>query len=425
MALRDQRAQLLQLRDRSLVAQQHCMPCRSRPLSSSQTRLETPITGRLPLLVVALPTDDRRSDTTIAGFVQRPRVDAPEPLEPDLYPLTRAMSARRRSSSRSIDVQAQLPAVRVSLSRVGVTGVEKVIRLRQNGTEQLFSARFECVVDLGPDQKGAHMSRFEEVVNEAIGEVVLGESTFKAETLAEHIAAARARAPGRAPRRGHRRGALPRAQAGPRVRDPDAGAVHAARLGDRHRARHPPADRRHRAGHHRLPVRPGAGRRRRARAARGPRASTSRRDRADPRRRSRSRPTTSAGSARCSSAAPSCATTRSTRRALLEIVEHSMSSEIYELMKRSDEAHVVEKAHRRPRFVEDCVREMIGGVVERVPEPRRPRVRLRAPGQPRDDPPAQRRRRAVRHARRDPARARHRRAGAAAHEPARLARRGR
>ena len=44
-----------------------------------------------------------------------------------------------------------------------------------------------------------------------------------------------------------------------------------------------------------------------------------------------------------------------------------MSSEIYELMKRSDEAHVVEKAHRRPRFVEDCVREMVRGVVERFP----------------------------------------------------------
>jgi GTP cyclohydrolase I/GTP cyclohydrolase-4 len=53
--------------------------------------------------------------------------------------------------------------------------------------------------------------------------------------------------------------------------------------------------------------------------------------------------------------------------ALLEIVEGSMSSEIYELMKRSDEAHVVEKAHRRPRFVEDCVREMIRGVVEAFP----------------------------------------------------------
>jgi GTP cyclohydrolase I/GTP cyclohydrolase-4 len=52
---------------------------------------------------------------------------------------------------------------------------------------------------------------------------------------------------------------------------------------------------------------------------------------------------------------------------LLAIVEHSMSSEVYELMKRSDEAQVVEKAHRRPRFVEDCVREMIRGVVEAFP----------------------------------------------------------
>ena len=46
---------------------------------------------------------------------------------------------------------------------------------------------------------------------------------------------------------------------------------------------------------------------------------------------------------------------------LVDIVEDSMSSEIYELMKRSDEGAVVEKAHRRPRFVEDCVREMIRG----------------------------------------------------------------
>src|SRR6202007_2513062 len=52
---------------------------------------------------------------------------------------------------------------------------------------------------------------------------------------------------------------------------------------------------------------------------------------------------------------------------LLEIAEASMSSEIYELMKRSDEVEVVEKAHRRPRFVEDCVREMIAGVVRAFP----------------------------------------------------------
>jgi GTP cyclohydrolase I/GTP cyclohydrolase-4 len=50
---------------------------------------------------------------------------------------------------------------------------------------------------------------------------------------------------------------------------------------------------------------------------------------------------------------------------LLDIVEASMSSEIYELMKRPDEVEVVEKAHRRPRFVEDCVREMVRMTVER------------------------------------------------------------
>jgi GTP cyclohydrolase I/GTP cyclohydrolase-4 len=98
------------------------------------------------------------------------------------------MAADRSSLATVADVQAGRPDVEVSLSKVGVTGVEKVIRIRQNGVEQLFSARFECVVDLGPSQKGAHMSRFEETVNDVIGEVVLGETAFRAETLAEHIA---------------------------------------------------------------------------------------------------------------------------------------------------------------------------------------------------------------------------------------------
>ena len=44
-----------------------------------------------------------------------------------------------------------------------------------------------------------------------------------------------------------------------------------------------------------------------------------------------------------------------------------MSSEIYELMKRSDERAVVEKAHANPRFVEDCVREMIRRVADAYP----------------------------------------------------------
>ena len=71
-----------------------------------------------------------------------------------------------------------------------------------------------------------------------------------------------------------------------------------------------------------------------------------------------------------------------------EIVESSMSSEIYELMKRRDEVEVVEKAHRRPRFVEDCVREMIRMAVDEFGRPGRRRLPARPPGEPGDDPQA-------------------------------------
>src|SRR3954471_15403584 len=90
------------------------------------------------------------------------------------------------------DAQAEAPTTRVSLSRVGVVGVEKIIRVcgSQNGggEESLCHAGLECFVDLNPEQAGVHMSRFEEVVNEAIDTVVLSEAPFRAETLAAHIA---------------------------------------------------------------------------------------------------------------------------------------------------------------------------------------------------------------------------------------------
>ncbi len=44
---------------------------------------------------------------------------------------------------------------------------------------------------------------------------------------------------------------------------------------------------------------------------------------------------------------------------LVAIVEQSMSSETYDLLKRPDELFVVNKAHSAPRFVEDVVREML------------------------------------------------------------------
>src|SRR5690242_885991 len=264
------------------------------------------------------------------------------------------------------DVQSQAPTLSLSLSRVGVTNVEKVIRIRNNGAEQLFSARLDCFVDLGRDQKGAHMSRFEEVVNDAIGEVVLGESTFKAETLAERIAQlVRTRQDAR------------RAEVSVEARFPEHkpaplsgintqelytlhGSAISSELGTR-RLIGVTAQ-----GMTACPCAQQlvAGAARERLEAEGfdageiekifdavPVATHNQRGLG----------TLMIGCTELCDDEIDAAT-------LLAIVEGSMSSEIYELMKRSDEGHVVEKAHRRPRFVEDCVREMIRGVVDAFPD---------------------------------------------------------
>jgi GTP cyclohydrolase-4 len=85
------------------------------------------------------------------------------------------------------DVQSSLPEVALGLSRAGVTGVSKAIRIRYGDFEKQIAADIECTVDLDPAQKGVHMSRFPELFEEAIEQVVIGES-FLVEVLAEHIA---------------------------------------------------------------------------------------------------------------------------------------------------------------------------------------------------------------------------------------------
>jgi GTP cyclohydrolase IV len=262
------------------------------------------------------------------------------------------------------DVQSQAPALNLSLSRVGVTNVEKVIRIRANGTEQLYSARLDCFVDLGAHQKGAHMSRFEEVVNEAIGEVVLGESAFRAETLAQHIAekvrerqdakSAEVRIEARypeykpAPVSGIETqeiysllGAAVASEAGTRrligvqaqgmTACPCAQTAIEARSQERLLAEGFTDEEIERI------------------FAAVPLATHNQR-----------------GLGTLYIGCPEDCDTDIDAALLLDIVESSMSSEIYELMKRSDETAVVEKAHRRPRFVEDCVREMVRGVLERL-----------------------------------------------------------
>jgi GTP cyclohydrolase IV len=275
------------------------------------------------------------------------------------------MASLSSTAASMVDVQSRTPTVQLGLSRVGVTGVEKVIRMRQNGAEQLFSARFECVVELGANQKGAHMSRFEEVINDAIGEVVLGESVFKVETLAEHIAQlVRARQD------------ASRAEVNVEARFPEhkpapVSGIQTQELYTLHGSA----------------ICTDAGTRRLIGVtAQGMTACPCAQElvAASARERLEDQGFDAESIERIFEAVP--VATHNQRglgtlyigcteqcedeidaATLLEIVEHAMSSEIYELMKRSDEARVVEKAHRRPRFVEDCVREMVRGVIDAFP----------------------------------------------------------
>jgi GTP cyclohydrolase-4 len=270
------------------------------------------------------------------------------------------------SSATSPDVQAQRPTVHVSLSRVGVTNVEKVIRISREGREELYWAKLECFVDLGPKQKGAHMSRFEETVNDVIGDVILGTSAFRAEELAQRIAeevrdrqearraevTIAARYPENKPapvsgiqtqelytlfgtavatERGTRR--LIGVAAQGMTACPCAQQIIAARARERLEDDDFTDEQIDRIFEH-VPV-----------------ATHNQR-----------------GLGTLHVGCPEDCDADVDATTLLRIVEDSMSSEIYEMMKRSDEGAVVEKAHRRPRFVEDCVREMIKGVAARLPD---------------------------------------------------------
>jgi GTP cyclohydrolase IV len=86
------------------------------------------------------------------------------------------------------DLQASEPDVRIGLSRAGVSGVRKAIRIRYGEIEKLIAADIDCTVDLDPARKGVHMSRFPELFEEAIEEVVIEEALL-VEQLASHIAA--------------------------------------------------------------------------------------------------------------------------------------------------------------------------------------------------------------------------------------------
>jgi len=259
------------------------------------------------------------------------------------------------------DLQASTPEVGLGLSRAGVQGVSKAIRLRWGGAEKLISAEIDCFVDLDPRQKGVHMSRFPELFEEAIDEVVIGEA-FLVEELAEHIArhiVAR-QAAGRAEVRISARYPLERRTPVTGLATQEMisiiGIAAASRAGVRRIVGVEAT------GINACPCAQGL-----VRGKASERLLEAGFDEPDVERilelvpiathNQRGRGTLYVGSEQPVNA-----------EQLASIVEGSMSSPIYELLKRPDELFVVEHAHLQPRFVEDSVRISLQSTLDRYTE---------------------------------------------------------
>ena len=266
------------------------------------------------------------------------------------------------------DVQAEPPPALLRLDRVGVTGLQRVVRLT-TGRGTLYHAHLNLFVELGPEQKGAHMSRFSDTVEEIMDEIG-GLEAPAIESLAERVA--RQLVSGQRARR---------ADVEVRARFPMS--KHAPLSGKRSQeiytligiAAATPRRSVNVVGVEAEGMMACPCAQDMVRAATRERLLEDGLDAATVERvlelvplathNQRGRGTLMVGLP-----APLPASDPPLVRAqdLVEIVEASMSSESYDLLKRPDELFVVQKAHRHPRFVEDTVREMLYSFVEMYPD---------------------------------------------------------
>jgi GTP cyclohydrolase IV len=259
------------------------------------------------------------------------------------------------------DLQASTPEVPLGLSRAGVTGVQKAVRIGRGAREKLILATIDCTVDLDPSQKGVHMSRFPELFEEAI-EGVVDDDAFLVEDLAEHVARhiverqdallAEVRITARYPY--ERR--TPVTKLATQEMVSLIGIAAASRQGVR-RVVGVEA-----VGINACPCAQGL-----VRARASERLAEAGFEAGDVERilelvpiathNQRGQGTLFVGTTKHVDA-----------ERLVELVESSMSSPIYELLKRPDELFVVEHAHLQPRFVEDSVRVALKSVLDDLPE---------------------------------------------------------
>jgi GTP cyclohydrolase I/GTP cyclohydrolase-4 len=259
------------------------------------------------------------------------------------------------------DLQASPPEIALALSRAGVNGVQKAVRIRRGEAETVMAAVIDCTVDLAADQKGVHMSRFPELFEEAI-DVVVEREALLVEVLAEHIAtqvverqrALKAEVWIRAQWPIHRR--TPVTQLATQEMVTLCG-IAAASEGGARRVVGVEA-----TGINACPCAQGLVRNRASE-----RLLEAGFDSGDVERilelvpiathNQRGRGTLYVGTEHDLDA-----------EVLVDVVERSMSAPIYDLLKRPDELFVVEHAHLQPRFVEDSVRHALRDSLETLPD---------------------------------------------------------
>ncbi len=270
---------------------------------------------------------------------------------------------RERSLRFDTDRQSEEPEVRIALNRAGVARVRRVVHLEIDGRPAVYNGELSMVADLAADRSGVHMSRFAEILEEATLDVLAATAgPARIERLVEAIAreivgsqhAVRAEVRLRAEfglerwtpvsgKRGEETYTL-------------VGIAHADQVGTRHvvgveaegMTACPCAQDmvREHSLHELVDAGFSEDDARRALDAL-PVATHNQRGR---------------GSILIGVAEAQTEVIRA--EDLVEIVESSMSSETYDLLKRPDEFFVVNKAHHNPKFVEDVVRGILARALE-------------------------------------------------------------
>lgn len=287
-------------------------------------------------------------------------------IAPDLVSARANGTVRRRERSLhfATDRQDAEPEVRLSLDRVGVRGVRRLVRLDVDGRERLYNGQFTMVADLDPHKAGVHMSRFTEILEVATLDVLArSDAPARIERLVEAIASeiVQSQRAVRADVRLHADFGLERwtpvsgkrgeetytlvgiacadARGSRRVTGVEAEGMTACPCAQAMMREH---------SLHEL-VEAGFSAEDARRALDALPAAT---------HNQRGRGTILLG------------VTGDDERAgvraedLVEIVENAMSSETYDLLKRPDEFFIVNKAHHNPKFVEDVVRGILAGALD-------------------------------------------------------------